>query len=84
MGTSATRLKTCEIGTGKGAAGTKVGPDHIHSQPGKLVICPDIELAFFALGWHLVREKTDLCPFFLSNLVRILLRTSLPITRGPV
>ena len=64
MGTSATRLKTCEIGTGKGAAGTKVGPDHIHSQPGKLVICPDIELAFFALGWHLVREKTDLCPFF--------------------
>ena len=34
------------------------------ASPAKLVIGPDIELTFFALGWRLVREKTDLCPFF--------------------
>ena len=28
------------------------------------MIGPDIELTFFGLGWRLVREKTDLCPFF--------------------
>ena len=52
------------VGTGKRAAGTKAGPDHIHGSPGKLVIGPDIELRFFALGWPLVREKTDLGLFF--------------------
>ena len=52
------------VGTGKRAAGTKAGPDHIHGSPGKLVIGPDIELRFFALGWRLVREKTDLGLFF--------------------
>ena len=52
------------VGTGKRAAKTKVGLDHIHTSLGKLVIGPDIDCTFFALGQHLVREKSDLRPFF--------------------
>ena len=39
------------------------GPYHMHTSQGKLVIGPDIDHTFFALG-RLVREKLDLCPLF--------------------
>ena len=71
------------VGTRKRAAETKVGPDHIHTSPGKTGDWSGHRSHIFCAWTTFGPGKIGPLAVFSSNLVRNLHRTSPPVIGGP-